>query len=110
MRAFTTVFIILTLSVSATEPKTYTPYDRNVTPPIQIVNRQKAPIAENGYYQNYYYYETDQYGEALFTFGLGSLFNFDRVVGEYKSYFRPSPMRSSKYQYEFEYADTINRK
>lgn len=101
--------ILLPLSLSSTEPKTLTPFDANVTPPIQIVNRQNAPTAKNGYYQNYYYYQTDSYGSAIAVFGLGHLFNFSRVVEEYKSYFRADPPRSSKYQYEFDYADTLNK-
>ncbi len=110
MNAKTFVLMMLTLFLSANEPKTFTPYDINVTPPIQIVNRQKAPIAENGYYQSHYSYQTSNYGSAIAVFGLGHLFNFSRVIEEYKSYFRPDPPRSSRYQYEFEYADSINKK
>jgi hypothetical protein len=68
MRETVITFLLLPLLLSASEPKTLTPYDLNVTPPIQIVNRLKAPIAENGYYQNHYYYETNQYAGAIFVF------------------------------------------
>ena len=104
------ILILLPLFLTANEPKTFTPYDVNVTPSIQIVNRQNKPIAENGYYQSHYYYQTDDYGSAIAVFGLGHLFNFSRVMEEYKSYFRPDPPRSSRYQYEFEYAESINKK
>lgn len=102
--------LLAAVSILAGEPKTLTPYDINATPPIQLVNRESRPIAENGYYPNHYYYETDNYASAIAVFGLGHLFNFDRVIQEYKSYFRPDPPRSSRYQYEFEYADSINNK
>lgn len=104
-------FLLLVSSLLyASEPKTYTPFDANVTPPFQIVNKKKVYTAENGYYENHYYYETNSYGSAIAVFGLGHLFNFSRVVDEYKSYFRADPPRSSRYQYEFEYADNINKK
>ena len=107
MRVYIT--LLFPILLFATEPKTLTPYDTNVTAYIQIVNKQKPPTAENGYYQNHYYYETNDYGTAIVVFGLGNLFNFDRVIKEYQSYFRADPPRSSKYQYEFDYADTINK-
>ncbi len=107
MKAYMVLF--LPILIYAVEPKTVTPYDVNATPPIQIVNKQMLPTAENGYYQNHYYYETNDYGTAIVVFGLGHLFNFDRVIEEYRSYFRVEPPRSSKYQYEFDYADTINK-
>lgn len=110
MREKIAAVLLLPSLLSAAEPQTFTPFDANVTPQIQIVNRVKAPTAENDYIYNHYYYETDQFGQAVFVFGLGHLFNFERVVDEYKSYFRPDPPRSSKYLYEFDYADEIQKK
>lgn len=104
------VLLLCAALLTAAEPKSFTPFDANVTPHVQIVNRVEKPTAENSYLYNHYYYETDRVGEAVFVFGLGHLFNFDRVVDEYKSYFRSDPPRSDKYMYRFDYADEIENK
>ena len=67
-----------------------------------------APDADEFQYHGPYV-ETDDAGSALITFGLGHLFNYDKVVAEYRSYFRPDGPRSSKYKYKFDYAESINK-
>ena len=66
------------------------------------------PYADGFQYQNSYQ-EQGNPGSSLITFGLGHLFNYDRVIEEYKSYFRPEAPHSSKYKYKFDYADSISK-
>jgi len=67
-----------------------------------------APQNDTFVYQGSYY-ETENPGTALLTFGLGHLFNYDKVIAEYKRYFRADGPRSSKYKYKFDYADSISK-
>ena len=66
------------------------------------------PYADGFQYQGSYQEQSNP-GSSLITFGLGHLFNYDRVIAEYQSYFRPDTPHSSKYKYKFDYADSISK-